>query len=228
MIRSKALCKCSGLALLLGLGGCMAPRIDIASELQKYGQASSCCQKLDQAEIHQLRADRQTDITIDSHSQAFLLPSGLSYFYLAKVPEGSEMQLRIRSHIYSGGDRMYLFYPIVSYLDDRFNIVQSITSDSARYVSLCSPGHMDWNEEPGEELVSTIDTKNVRYLVIYTTPDLVKNGRRYEVNCQGSTIAAGGAFVTAGGGQTEVHPLGSPVTFPGGITLMLSTSTPTN
>lgn len=213
------------LLFLIFLAACMTPRVDVASEMTAYERAIACCTKLSEAKVQVLQGNSQTEITIDNHSQAFIFPvSGLSYFYLARLPNSNDLKLRLRSHIYSGNNEMRMFHPVVSYLDAQFQVVETLKSASAHYISPCTPGQMGLNEEPSEEFTATVDAKNVRYLLIYTTPDLIKNGRKYEGICPSTVVPAGGAYVGVGGGRTEIHLGGSPVTSSNGITLALSSA----
>src|SRR5581483_4817485 len=138
MYMSRVLRSVASLLFLIFLAACMAPRVDIAGEMAAYGHATPCCTKLSEAKMQALQSNSQTEITIDSHSQAFIFPSsGLSYFYLARLPDTNDLKLRLRSHIYTGNNDMRMLYPVVSYLDAQFQVVKTLDPASARYISPC-------------------------------------------------------------------------------------------
>ena len=204
------------LLFLIFLAACMTPRVDVASEMTAYERAIACCTKLSEAKVQVLQGNSQTEITIDNHSQAFIFPvSGLSYFYLARLPDSNDLKLRLRSHIYSGNNEMRMFHPVVSYLDAQFQVVETLESASAHYIySLSPPGQMGLNEEPSEEFTATVDAKNVRYLLIYTTPrpDQKWSASMKEI-CPSTVVPAGGASCWCRRwSRPEIHLGGSPVT----------------
>ena len=120
---------------------------------------------------------------INSSSQAFQFPTGKSYFLAFHLPAYSG-RYKIAIQSYALGEvleKAHFFYPQVDLLDEKFNVVAH--SSPQDFVLSKSPVPMaeqkTWGLRMRQEGFVSVDSSDIKYMVIFTTSDLLKSKSNY-------------------------------------------------
>ncbi|NIX00506.1 MAG: hypothetical protein GWN13_20095, partial [Phycisphaerae bacterium] len=135
-------------------------------------------------EYESLPTEEAVIFRIDEKSDAFVFPSGKSYFKAFRLPK-KEVPYRIHVKSFALGetiDKAHIFYPQVALLDGSFTVAKQ--SDPGDFVvkkaGLKETASISWGllmlKLEGSMLV---DIPNAKYLVIYTTKELLRKTSKH-------------------------------------------------
>ena len=156
-----------------------------------YENAVICCQSVSQLPFQAAAIGQSFHVKIDEESAAFDFPEGKSFFRAYALPKSErDYVIAVYSYldgVFSGSENdSHIFYPVLMFLDENFKALRVIASDLMRYRP---PGW--WNKPARLEGRLIIPSAvGVRYLVIYTTPQLL--GQRTTFSYGAST----GSFIS--------------------------------
>lgn len=141
---------------------------------QRLLDASPCCTSFADFSYQNLLPRQPQPYTLGSGSSVANINGAHSYFLAFRLPEGAKLPYRVAFKSELNGRWLkssYLFAPTVVMLDSGF---QPIGSDD---VSLCE--HMGWSDaSTGAFGAYTVNSKQARYLLIYSSADQQK-GKTY-------------------------------------------------
>lgn len=215
-------------AVLLLPSACFVPRVDPDQAAAGLNAANICCSELSKATPAAFKSGSAFGITPKSDVHDFG-DEGKSYFRLIDIssaPAGSAMLLRSQMTA-SGGHQMF-FYTAVLLLDENFRTIRKIEPEQAEFNLKTFSGG------PRSDLRFALSggTKP-KYLVIYTTQKIIKDGKSIpRDNSEPINVAPGPALIAkALGHEPEPVPglgqvpyFGSPVSSESGLTLYMLSS----
>jgi maltose operon protein len=187
--------------------------VSYRSAVENLRSAPSCCVSFAQFKYEALPGGTVIRFNLDASSNAFDFRTGKSYFKAFMLPEKAlPCQLQITSwalgeHI----NKAHIFYPQVAVLDADFAVVsQSAPGDFI--LSKASVG--ETLKETGGLPVKiegslTVDDPRAKFVVVYTTPELMESTSRYAVR-QAIPIVLPGMVTAIPGPETEVSIRHSP------------------
>jgi hypothetical protein len=209
-------------AVVLGPAACIVPRVDYDQATAGLNASKSCCSDLLQAVAAPIKSGSAFGITEKSDVHDFG-DEGKSYFRLVdvgNVPSGTALLLRSQMTA-SGGHQMF-FYTAVELLDENFGLIRKIAPEQAEFNQKAFSGG------PRSDLRFVLDgAAKPKYLVIYTTQKIIKEGKSVPLVERGPPRAPGAALIAEALGHEpqpaaaigEIPYYGSPVSSESGLTL---------
>lgn len=169
-------------------------------------RAGVCCESMAQFRYQPLAEGEGVRFNLDASSTAFLFDSGKSYFKAFRLP-GKTLPYRIKVTSFALGetiDKAHIFNPQVALLDDRFATVgQSAPGDfSFGKAGFTEAAEKTWGLGLKIEGSVLVDNPRARYVVIFTTPQLMRGTIPYETRRAIPVIVPG--LVTAIPGGKEI------------------------
>lgn len=193
---------CLAILFCIAFTGC-AQTIESAKQAQST--ARSCCTTIAQLPYEDLEPNNhQITFDITTNSPYFNFESGGSYFkaFSLKPSLKSNKKLSLKSYIQTlgFGRKNYFFQPALLLLDNNYQIIANSTSISELIRNdLFSSGDVVLNK--------SVDLPaNVKYLIIYTTPQLMEAKTLYQFNQ--STYASGVVLSNDGIADFPSGPVG--------------------
>ncbi len=147
--------------------------------------AQACCDAMSQFNYLTLKGEADIQINLDASSAAFNFPTGKSYFagFLLREWE-SAYKITIQSFALGEViDKAHIFYPQIDLLDERFNLI--FRSDPKMF-TLIKAGFSETASKTRGLPVKlegeiVIDRPSMKYMVVYTTPALMRERSPYAV-----------------------------------------------
>jgi hypothetical protein len=163
--------------LLLLLSSCAA-MVTYGTAVDSFRNATPCCTSMAQFKYDPLPSDEPVSFRLDENSDSFVFPSGKSYFKAFRLPN-KEIPYRIHVKSFALGetiDKAHIFYPQIALLDDRFSVCK--LSDLGDFVlkkaGIKETASVSWGLLRLKlEGAMQVDKPDARYLVIYTTKELM-------------------------------------------------------
>lgn len=163
--------------LLLLLSSCAA-MVTYRTAVDSFMKATPCCTSMAEFKYDPLPSDEPVTFRLDENSDSFVFPSGKSYFKAFRLPS---KEIPYRTHVKSFAlgetiDKAHIFYPQIALLDDRFTICK--LSDPGDFVlkkaGLKETASVSWGLLMLKlEGSMQVDIADARYLVIFTTKELM-------------------------------------------------------
>jgi maltose operon protein len=154
-------------------------------------KARICCESIAQFRYDQLGESQGASFMLDESSDAFNFQTGKSYFRAFRLPVKTLPYLiKIRSfalgeHI----DKAHVFHPQIALLDDRFAIVKQ---SAPRDFSLSRAAYDEtWGLPVKMEGYVLVDDPKARYVLVFTTRELMSGASPYEVQRVAPVILPG-------------------------------------
>ncbi len=196
--------KAASLALaLLGVASCatMVPHEEATSSLQK---AHVCCESMAEFEYDQL--GEGVRFNLDVSSAAFKVPAGKSYFKAFRLPV-RELPYRIKIRSFALGEHVskaHVFFPQVALLDERFDFIrQSAPADFVLTKTDVKEAAAETGGLPIKlEGSVLVDDPKAKYVVVYTTDELLARSTPYETQRVVPVIVPGLVTALPGGKET--------------------------
>lgn len=165
-----------------------------------------CCESIAQFEYDQLRESGDISFKLDQSSDAFNFRTGKSYFKAFLLPE-KELPYRIIIRSFALGEHIskaHIFYPHIALLDDRFSIIkQSTLGDfSLSKVGVKEAAAETWGLPIKLEGFVLVDRPNAKYILVFTTQELMSRASPYETRRVVPIIVPGVVTAIPGGKET--------------------------
>jgi hypothetical protein len=145
--------------------------------VDSFMDATPCCTSIAEFKYDPLPSDEPVTFELDENSDSFVFQSGKSYFKAFRL---SNNEIPYRIHVKSfalgeGIESAHIFYPQIALLDGRFTVCK--LSDPGDFV-LKKAGFKEtvsvsWGLMLKLEGSMQVDIADARYLVIYTTKELM-------------------------------------------------------
>jgi maltose operon protein len=178
--------------LLLISSSCATPLKDVITD---YDKAKVCCSSLVQLPYEVTQLGQQLSFKIDNVSPAYDFPEGKSFFKAYTLPiVDSDYIIALYSYLngvlsWSENDS-HIFYPVLMFLDKDHKVLLKLSSNLMRY------------EPPSWEEPSRLEGKLIvpasvgaRYLVIYTTKQLLEQRTTFSYPASTSVFMSGNIAV---------------------------------
>ncbi len=206
-MKSRGKHRLAPLALALGLAALAACATLVTHEQaqESLRGARSCCASPAQFKYEPLGASDAVSFKLDRTSDAFEFPTGKSYFKAFRLPERA-LPYRLKVTSYALGEvirKAHIFYPQVALLDERYAVVGRSAADD---FVLSKAGMKEavaetWGVPVKVEGTVLVDTPAAKYVLVYTTQDLMQRTSPYATRQVIPVIVPG--LVTALPGQVE-------------------------
>jgi maltose operon periplasmic protein len=178
-----AMSRAIALILLLLLLSSCAEMVNYRTAVDSFMDATPCCTSIAEFKYDPLPSDEPVTFRFDENSDSFVFPSGKSYFKAFRLPS-KEIPYRIHVKSFALGEGIHsahIFYPQIALLDDRFTVWK--LSDPRDFV-LKKAGFKEtisvsWGMMLKLEGSMQVDIADARYLVIYTTKELMVKTSEY-------------------------------------------------
>lgn len=183
---------------LMAVSSC-ATLVTHETAVDSLRNSRSCCESFAQFKYDQMAESGDTTFNLDASSDAFEFQTGKSYFKAFRLP-GKELPYRLKIQSYALGDQIdkaHIFYPQAALLDDRFDIIsQSSPADFfLGKAGLEKTAFKTWGLPVRLEGYLAVNDPSARYLLIFTTSELMKVASPYNVQRTAPVILPG--MVTA-------------------------------
>lgn len=191
------------LTLVLLLLSACAAMVTYRKSVDSFIDSTPCCTSMAEFKYEPLPSEEPVTFRLDEKSDSFIFPSGKSYFKAFQLPE-KEVPYRIQVKSFALGQTMntaHIFYPQVALLDGSFTVVkQSDLEDLVvKYAGFMETASTTWGVMLKFERSILVDIPNTKYLVIYTTKELLRKTSNYMSLDVLMTIPipiSGGVFMT--------------------------------
>jgi hypothetical protein len=172
------------LILVLPLLSSCAAMVTYRKAVDSFINSTPCCASMAEFKYEPLPSEETVTFRLDEKSDSFVFPSGKSYFKAFRLPN-KEATYRIHVKSFALGetiDKAHIFYPQVALLDGGFTVVKQ--SDPGNFMlkkaGIKETASISWGllmlKLEGSILV---DIPDARYLVIYTTKELMLKTSEY-------------------------------------------------
>lgn len=190
---------------LLTLASC-ATMVSYETARESLQRAGTCCESMAQFRYDPLAKGEGVRFNLDASSTAFNFESGKSYFKAFRLVEEA-IPYRISVSSFALGetiDKAHIFYPQIALLDERFAILaQSARGDFVlRKMGLSEAAGQTMGLMIKLEGSILVDSPRARYVLVFTTQELMAGSSLYETRRVVPVILPG--FVTAIPGDTEM------------------------
>lgn len=193
-------------AVLLAIASC-ATMVTHEKAVDSLRNSRICCESMAQFEYAPMSEGEGASFALDESSSAFGFTTGKSYFKAFRLPV-RKLPYRIRIRSFALGehiDKAHIFYPQVAVLDDRFAMVgQSTSGDfllSKTGLKKEAAGET-WGLPVKLEGNLLVNDPSARYLLVYTTGQLLSGSSPYETQRAVPIFAPGMVTALPGGKDT--------------------------
>lgn len=148
--------------------------------VNSLSSARICCASFAQFGYIQLNESEGVSFKLDETSDAFGFPSGKSYFKALRLPQKA-LPYRIKITSFALGehiDKAHVFFPQAALLDDRFAVIRQSTPGDFSLKKV-TPGET-WGLPVKIEGYAVVDDQRARYLLVFTTRELMSDTSPYE------------------------------------------------
>ncbi len=180
----------AGLALILAGCGTTYEAAKAA-----YDNAIPCCKNLSEIRYQNLAEKEITLIDVNQSSQVFTFDSGKSYVAAFEIPRhDATISFRLKSYLMGDSvDESHVFFPKVMVLDSRYSLLNEYSTEGLAIVHV--PLKEAYAENPkGINAKLEADfplSADARYIVIYTTADILSKITVFSVSIAVPIIAPG-------------------------------------
>lgn len=169
--------------VVLLLSSCTA-MVSYRKAVDSFIDSTPCCASMAEFTYEPLPSEETVNFRLDEKADSFVFPSGKSYFKAFLLPN-KEAPYRILVKSFALGetiDKAHIFYPQVALLDDRFTIRKQ--SDPGNFIlrkaGLKETASVSWGLLMLKlECSILVDIPAAKYLVIYTTKELMLKTNEY-------------------------------------------------
>lgn len=148
-----------------------------------FENSTSCCESIKKFDYQVLYFGSNEPIKLDGSTPAFQFPTGKSYFAAFRLPLFTDTY-NITVQSYALGDtpdRAHIFYPQIDLLDENFSVIAH--SNPQDFSLNKSPLPLEVRKEWGVPLnlkgTIKVDSSDFKYMVIYTTSELLNTSTPY-------------------------------------------------
>lgn len=148
--------------------------------VNSLGSARICCESVAQFGYSQLGESEGVSFKLDESSDAFSFPSGKSYFKAFRLPQKA-LPYRIKINSFALGehiDKAHVFFPQAALLDDRFAVIRKSAPGDFSLQTVASGE--TWGLPVKIEGYAVVDDPRARYLLVFTTRELMSDASPYE------------------------------------------------
>lgn len=170
--------------VLMDISGC-AGSVKYKTAMSSYAGVKSCCKTMAQFHYGDIKFGENPRITLNAASDAFDFPTGKSYFAAFRLPPGAVgHMITVQSYgLGIGIDMSHIFYPQIDILDDEYHVIaQSRPQDFILSRTEGEAPGRTWDLSTPLKLEGHIKLNKpaMRYMVIYTTKDLLGSKSTYK------------------------------------------------
>ncbi|MFQ5598613.1 MAG: MalM family protein [Nitrospiria bacterium] len=146
--------------------------------VDSFMDSTPCCTSMAEFRYEPLPSEEPVTFRLDENSDSFVFQSGKSYFKAFQLPE-KEVPYHIQVKSFALGetiDKAHIFYPQVALLDGGFTVLkQSAPEDFVvKKAGLKETASISWGLLRLKlEGTIFVDMPNAKYLVVYTTKELM-------------------------------------------------------
>ena len=165
---------------LLLISSCVGT-VSYRKAVDKFIASTPCCKSMAEFSFDGLPLEEPVTFILDENTSSFIFPSGKSYFKAFQLPR-IEIPFQIRINSYALGGIGHIFYPQIVLLDDSFTVWKQSEPENF----MLKPAEFKDSMEAMSEGISwllmvplmlegsmLVDTSDAKYLVIYTTRELM-------------------------------------------------------
>ena len=157
------------------LSSCATPY----STMKKYYQeATICCESINQFNFELIQIGDSKYFDLNERSPAYFFETGKSYFKAFALPQSYPYQLSIGSYMHGYFGPEYIFFPQILTLNENYKVVRLTDQNHFRLrrIGYFENGKPIWGPPYKIEgqISFTEENKNEKYLIIFTTNELLK------------------------------------------------------
>jgi maltose operon protein len=174
-------CNCLILALVLFIASCAATHQQAMDSLR---DATECCQSMADFRYEPLPEGKRVDLQLNASSPAFRFESGKSFFKAFSLPE-KRLPYYVRIKSFALGETIktaHIFYPQAALLDEHYRMVAK-NDPAAVFVTkagIAETASVSWTALGIKfEDALPVNQPDARYVVIYTTDEMLKTVSPY-------------------------------------------------
>lgn len=177
--------RAASLILMLLLTASCAAMVPRQKALESLAGSAPCCDSLQELHYEQLPFDETVTFALDERSPSYNFPSGKSYVKAFTLPD-HDPPYAVHVESFALGetvDKAHVFYPQLALLDASYSFVKM--SDPGKF-SLVKAGFFEtasatWGLMVKMDGSMVVDKPEARYLLVYTTDELLKAATPYRV-----------------------------------------------